>query len=293
MSIIKFLNITSNYGNFISKKYNKIYRNKYIYKNKYFKTTIKDREKVDLITIAFNNDMVIKYQFMLLNKYFKDDYYYTVCDNSSNIEISEKIKNFCEENKIPYCKLYPQKANLKKLVILKRILKGMYSESHAIALNFIFENYIKQRNCEFFGLLDHDIFPIENFSVKPILDKQNFYGVLMKKTKIKYLWPGFCFYKTSFLNGKKVNFMTNWRLDGDTGSSNYKLIKNVINNSNIKIARLHRVNTKINDNDVQGTMYSMIDKEWLHMINAGNWKKSNNYSSKEQLVFELLNKKLK
>ncbi|MGI6092250.1 MAG: hypothetical protein ACOYD5_04530, partial [Negativicutes bacterium] len=40
------------------------------------------KRDIDIVTIAFNNDMVIKYQIELLEKYLKDNYYYTVIDNS-------------------------------------------------------------------------------------------------------------------------------------------------------------------------------------------------------------------
>jgi hypothetical protein len=47
-----------------------------------------DREKsiFDIVSIAFNNEIVIKYQISLLKKYLTDGFTYTIIDNSSNFD---------------------------------------------------------------------------------------------------------------------------------------------------------------------------------------------------------------
>ena len=41
--------------------------------------------------------------------------------------------------------------------------KNMASYSHGIACNYLIENYIRNGEAKYFGLLDHDIFPVEDF----------------------------------------------------------------------------------------------------------------------------------
>ncbi len=52
-------------------------------------------ERLDLITIAFNNEKVIEQQARLIRKYIKGEYNYIVADNSSNKDISLKILQDC------------------------------------------------------------------------------------------------------------------------------------------------------------------------------------------------------
>ncbi len=42
---------------------------------------LSDKSRIDIITVAFNNDRVIAQQIRLLSKYILDPYYYTVIDN--------------------------------------------------------------------------------------------------------------------------------------------------------------------------------------------------------------------
>lgn len=280
---MRSLNIRSNYGKVKSKLYNTFYHNKYDKINNYYSNSpLDNKDLVDILAIAFNNYEVIKYQYLLLKKNFLDDYIYTVADNSTDEGISKKIYDFCNKNKIPYCKLKKQN------------IKNMPSESHAMAMNFMYYNYLKPREAEYIAILDHDIFPIKTYSVKKILDKQLLYGKLQDFPKIKYLWPGFTFFKRSLIKNKRLNFMTYWVFNGDSGASNYKILyKDYFKkNKNLKFASAERINI-LGGDDVQNDMYSVIDGKWIHMINAGNWSDSKDFELKQKEVFKILNDILK
>lgn len=273
------INARSNYGRIDSMLYNIINNKKYEYNNEFITTKLENKNIIDIVVIAFNNFEVIKYQYYLMKKYFKDDYSYTIMDNSTKEDISNKILDFCNLNKIPYAKLKKVK------------LKNKPSESHAIALNFVYKNYLKPRNANYIGFLDHDIFPTANYYVKDILDEQLLFGKLQDYAEIKYLWPGFTFLNKKII--KKIDFMTYWKFNGDTGASNYKLIYKKILESNkeLKFANFYKVNL-LGGDDLQNDLYTIIDKTWIHLINAGQWKKTKDFNLKQEKIFKMLDSKL-
>ena len=124
-------------------------------------------EFCDLAVVTFNNSKVVDYQIRCLNRYFKFPFRFTVFDNSTNENIAAEINEICKKHEIVYVKLPKQNF----------IPKGMGSYSHGIACNYLFEKYIRQGGAKYFGLLDHDIFPVKDFDISEYLEKQFFYGV--------------------------------------------------------------------------------------------------------------------
>lgn len=263
-------------GNCASKKYIKNGNNNIIYKtDTIFFDKLNDNNIVDLVTVAFNNSTVIKAQSQLVKKFFKDNYNYCVFDNSTNETESKKIKDFCIKNKLDYVKI--KNSGFKKP-----------SENHAIALNFIYYEYINKRKAKYFGIIDHDIFPTKDYKIMNILDEQPFFGYLKENQHIKYLWPGFCFFRFDYCKDKKINFMTKWSLGGDVGSSNYKTLYNK-KIDNYKYASFERHNILDGEN-AQNCMYSILDNCWVHLLNGGNWAKAKDFEKKQKLFGEMINK---
>jgi len=179
----------------------------------------KESKEFEIYTVAFNNDKVIDYQIKFMKKNFKDEHQYIIVDNSSDEEASKKIRKICIDNDIMYIRLP------------KNTLFS--SQSHALALNYIYRNIISNReNVRYFWFLDHDIFPIKKTTILPYLKKQKMYGYLMDKEKIEYarnawnLRPGFCFFDKSL--SKNFDFRPTKSLFPlyalDTWGRNYKLI---------------------------------------------------------------------
>lgn len=172
----------------------------------------------EIYTVAFNNDKVIDYQIKLIKKNFVDNHLHIIVDNSSDNEISKKIRKICEKNDTMYIRL-PKNPLFS-------------SQSHALSLNYTYKNFIQKRWCKYFWFLDHDIFPIKKTEIKKYLDKQWMYWYLMDWEKLEYarnartIWPWFCFFKKWI--SKNFNFKPKKSLFPlyalDTGWSNYKLI---------------------------------------------------------------------
>jgi hypothetical protein len=149
--------------------------------------------KLDIVSVAFNNAELVARQIDLVRKFVKDDFFFTIADNSDDPQKSKLIYNVCEQKCVGYIRL---PANP---------LHG--SESHGLALNWIYEHYIKPRKPASFGFLDHDIFPTQEFSIRARLQDFPIYGLLQRREFFWYLWPGFCFFSFDFAHGKKFDFL--------------------------------------------------------------------------------------
>jgi hypothetical protein len=245
---------------------------------------------VDLVVIAFNRPDLIELQYQFLSKNFKATFTYTVADNSNDPKAKIAIRSYCLKNDIPYLCLpsNPFKA-------------PRFSESHGSALNYVYRKYLKKKSTVV-GLLDHDIFPIDSFDIGDILKNQPFYGMLQEyqnsalpNGKLYYLWPGLAFFRRSCLEGINVDFMP--KLKGDTGSALFKslymtFIQDFNNPNGFKFATENR-KSLWEGNDFQSDMYAVVGETWLHIANAGSWKKTPKDKLKkermEQILQNLLN----
>lgn len=248
--------------------------------------------KFDIYTVAFNNVYVIDYQIRLLRKYLKDEYFHIIADNSNDENKSKEIKGLCIKYWVWYLKL-PENTLF-------------CSHSHWAALNYLYKNYIKNRQPKYFWLLDHDIFPIKDTSILGHFWNQDFYGYLVDKNRRGYiywtqwmLWPWFSFYK--FWVFKKFNFSTaKWFFPKpyalDTWWWNRRLIFKNYNKDKIKFAERKLIwidknleeketsydicidGKNINHEFVQ--TYELIQNwEWIHRWWTFAW----NYNDKQEV----------
>jgi len=224
---------------------------------------------LDLITIAFNNSKVIEYQILMLRKYLKDSFIYTVADNSSDKEKRKEIEKICKVYKVPYIYL-PEQPNLH--------IFNRPSCSHGMALNYVYKNYIFKRGANYFGILDHDIFPTNDIYIMDILKKQEVYGLMVCHYGKSYLWPGYLFLSKISVKDIDLDFMPG---SLDTGSKLYKIYEKYLNQK-CEFAKIDRKNAT-EGNDLQINMYDIIDN-WIHIINASEWKGTKTQNTKKQTV---------
>ena len=205
----------------------------------------KKSHEFEIYTIAFNNDKVIDYQIKFMKKNFKDEHLHIIVDNSSDNEISEKIRKICIEQDTMYIRL-PEN-NL------------FTSQSHALALNYTCKNIIDKRWCKYFGFLDHDIFPIKKTTILPYLKRQKMYGYLLDREKLEYarnartIWPGFCFFDKSI--SKKFDFRPIKSLFPlyalDTWGKNYKLLFRRYDKNKLDFPSKHLIWVKENKSEIK------------------------------------------
>lgn len=231
---------------------------------------------VDLITIAFNNDLVIELQIEYLRRYVQDEFSHIVCDNSSDSEKSENIRKICEENNVAYLRLPKNHLN---------IIGPSYS--HAAALNYVYRNVVSKRIPKYFGFIDHDLFPIAPISIAQYLQKQPCYGAKRQRGDFWYLSAIMSFFSTDFLKNRKVDFMP-IKPDGktylDSGGGNWTDIY-----SKLDLGGLCFASERMEDFRPGGNRHSdqieIFDNVWLHTINGSYWKE---VQSKDSLIENIL-----
>lgn len=227
---------------------------------------------LDIFVVAFNDAKLIETQYQFMQKNLQQNqYHYIICDNSNNLEIADKIFEFCQTHNITYYRL-PQ------------FLYVGPSHSHGYALNWIYKNLIKKRKNNF-AFIDHDIFPI-----KPI-DLSKYFmtplcGAIRERFNCWYPWAAFSFYSFDFMKTKTVNFLPcryNHKLL-DTGGGNYQAIYKNLDKNLWKTLPEHYINLHTDENieynslnykELDEFIYNnaveIIDDKWLHIIGGAQW----------------------
>lgn len=248
---------------------------------------------IDLITVAFNNPLIIDYQIKLFRKFLKGSFTHIICDNSNNEEKARKIKEVCKNNDITYINITStEKSN-------------GFSDSHGRALNRIYKNLVQQRQRNF-AFLDHDILPIKEIDIEKYLENTDLFGAVMERAGIWYLWPGFAFYKYDYLKDKKLNFRRYRKFNfikvegADTGSGNWYPLYSKYDRNKFKkpddILWNIRENRLANENEQEGNIIQealvqyYLDKSWFHTMCASEWV---DCKGKNQIIYDILDGYLK
>ena len=151
------------------------------------------------------------------------------------------------------------------------------SKSHGLALNWAYKHIVRTVKPVYVGFLDHDIYPIRSHRLIPILEEQNFFGQREVKENIWYLWAGFCFFSTDFLEGKDIDFKPGIieNIEVDTGGLLFASCLNKINSRGFLFPSARYLGIREGNIIVSDMIeYISVDNQecWLHSINAGYWK---------------------
>lgn len=229
-----------------------------------------NQKSLFLITVAFNDEILIQKQIEAMKEFIKDDNYcHIIVDNSSVKAKRKEIVNVCNKQNITYIPV-PK-------IISCRISKISGGFSHGTAMNWAFYNIINVMKPEYFGFIDHDLFPVENYHVISKLYEQDMYGTLRNREKGWYIWAGFCFYKYTFIKDIQLNFSPKVFHSEyfDTGGSNYTRLYQYYNFKQLQFAptttlRIQNFNADIyQDNRIfHNDCIQIIDDSWMHIVHA-------------------------
>lgn len=205
------------------------------------------------IIIVFNTDRYLLEQIRLLQKHVSQDI--AVIDNSNDFSVSEKLKVICDENKVDYTKTAVNESD--------------FSKSHAFACEVAIGMY--RNKADEILLLDHDIFPIKEFT-KPseeiilagIPQYRKTSKEALEQHLFTYLWAGLLYINTKALKGIEIDIKPCIVADVflDTGGGLYKLIKG-------NPERIVYFNEQ--HQETEHGIYSLIDNAWMHLIGGSNW----------------------
>ena len=247
-----------------------------------------DKRELYVITIAYNHARLIEKQIELVKQHVKDrNYLHVVVDNSPNWDARRRIKEICVREKIGYV---PVPLYIDKLICHK--LFG-YGVSHGAALNWMFYYFLRQRKPVRFALIDHDVFPMEDYSFIDKLGERDFYGVERIKEHGWYLWPGWCIFRYDAISDCYPDFLPYYLKESflDSGGGNYPRFygRYDVKNAEFPIVvtkRIRRTKGLTAYNDIyHGDCVQLIDNKWLHFINGSNCAK---IPGKEKLVDKMI-----
>jgi hypothetical protein len=188
-----------------------------------------------------------------------------VIDNSTDKQAIEGIKHHADRLGCKYIKTHASS-------------KGG-SQSHAFAANTGYKQ-IKDLY-DYFCFLDHDNFPIRNFSVTHELGDKVIGGIGQNKAKT-YFWPGCVMFKKD----EDIDFNCNVEFGLDTGGNLYKMIDKHGLDKCLFFDEIYHENDQFNTVS-QYNYYTTINKDmWLHFGNASNW---NAIDRHEERINSLLN----
>lgn len=127
-------------------------------------------------------------------------------------------------------------------------------------------SYISKGGAKFFGLLDHDVFPVKDFDVSKYLEQQPFYGIKHRF----YLWPGSFFVRMIFIKGKQLDFRPSLHLRGDNRASNYRILFKGVDFSKYDFVGEEKICFN-GYNDIFQYGYSYFHCGWIHCWNTSNY----------------------
>jgi len=245
---------------------------------------LKDREILDIAAVAFNNAEVIGWQIQLVRKYLKDPHSYTVFDNSNDDQRSAEIRNICAAERAAYVRL-PKNHSTR-------------TASHAVAMNWIYKNYLKRRNAEYFGFLDHDTFPTKDTGLVDMVRTQGFYGHLQERGRIWHLWAGFCFFKANMMP-KNLDF-SNGTIDGDVveaGGMNWKKLYSKADRARVIFPSFRYEKIRESGNQSRSAIDETMDSvgiigDWMHVFSSSGWKKLGDQDDRDDKIHAIISKLL-
>ena|SRR5579871_4433320 len=164
-----------------------------------------------LITIGFNDAQTISWQASLVKRNVAD-VIYIVADNSADEAAASDIAALAARRHIPYVRL-PQNP------------VSSPSRSHALALNWVWENIVKPGEPDVFGFIDDDIYPTKPDNPFAALSDQSFFGVVRSPApgfaNGWFLWAGFCMFSFARVKQIDLDFSQDWFCGLDTGGANW------------------------------------------------------------------------
>lgn len=240
-----------------------------------------EKKSVDIITVAFNNVDLIRYQTQFLEKFMRDSYTRIIVDNSTDKTKRKELYRYCLENNSAYIGLPKNLLN---------IVGSSYS--HAMALNYAYRHVILKRRPYAFGQIDHDLFPTRPVSILEKLENQPIYGPLRLREKCWYLSAIMSFYRFDFMKGKHFDCMpvTPDKVYLDSGGGNWYSLYSQIDRKSIVFPNECIIPLREGGDRHGDSLEFFDDKLWLHTINGSCWKVIHDGKEKEQLAKQRLDK---
>ena len=233
-------------------------------------------DKVAIVIVVYNiADLIVK-QINCIRKFCTDENDIIIIDNSTNKEVSDAIVYY--NNTIMNCLYFKTQASSEG-----------GSESHVFACNWAFQSLVDKY--DYFCYLDHDNFPIRNFSVKEILKDNIIAGLGQQPKDTKYFWAGCVMFNVEKIEKELIDFSTNHELQIDTGGMLYRIIEKYGNDKCLFFNESYIQNPNFNKSFYN--FFAMINDEmFMHFLNSSNWAKASDHKERINSLLNILNEKI-
>lgn len=173
-------------------------------------------------------------------------------DNSSKPEIRRANSEICDRHCVPYLEL-------------PRNPEWNPSRSHALAMNWVWNNVVKWLEPEIVGWIDHDCFPVRSVDLPCIIGNRiahGFFRESMTTNGAWYLWAGYCFFKFAAVSSPDIDFKPRIDLGLDTGGGNWPHLSALLQSSEIGRALVRDCDLSIEKEPLKCRIF---DESFLHV----------------------------
>ena len=221
-------------------------------------TRLSEKQDADLalVTVAFNNPQVLEWQLLLCKRFLHDNYLHVILDNSVSPQARALNKDICIRHGASYISLPPNPWT------------GVHnSRSHGISLDWAFRHVLPRFSYRVLGLLDHDVFPVEDHSLLAELGNRAYMGVLQERPGVWYLWPGFFFVRADAFKLDEASMLPTRKTD--TGGYLWHKIFCHINKEEVLF--LDEQECRLRKGESRQSAFYYRIGHWIHTVNASYW----------------------
>jgi hypothetical protein len=203
-------------------------------------------------SVAYNDPRLIAMQARLWTECVEDAQL-AILDNSLFLDASEQIRGIASDYCLPYIRL-PNNPRV------------FGSASHGLALNWFVVHILPSLTCEYFGFVDHDVFPLRRLALRTRrLSIGGMDGTLVQgsvNARVWWIWPGFSFWRTDLLRGIELDFLPGEILSSglrvDTGGLNWLTLYSQ--------APTLGATESLRSATLPGTEFRLLglDRDWVH-----------------------------
>ena len=233
------------------------------------------KKELAIVIVVYNNADLVIHQINCIRKFCKDDCDIIVIDNSDKQEVIAPIRYHAIKMGCEYIKTQSSSRNS--------------SSSHAFASNLAYRKFAGMYNYYFF--LDHDNFPLRDFSVKEILKDKVMAGLgQVKPSGKKYFWAGCVMWDANKVDSELIDFSPNKQYGLDTGGNLYMVIDKYGDDACVFFNEVHHENPNFTKSFYN--FYAEInDSMFMHFVNSSNWANSNDNQERINSLVNILQSK--
>jgi hypothetical protein len=180
-----------------------------------------------------------------------------IVDNSRDTTARAEIARICRGHDIPYL---PLPGNP----------EWSPNRSHALALNWTWQNVVRPLQPITFGWIDHDCFPVRDFDVPSAMGARKVYG-LRRPSSVRpgfwNLWAGYSFFRFEAVRHVALNFIHRVEWGLDTGGSNWNPLYRHLTEAEIGEASVDQRMLRAEGCE-HGPVLLRIDRSFLHVAGA-------------------------